>query len=86
MASRDVIIAAADGLHARPAANFVQAAKETGIAVTITKGDRSASASSILQVLSLGAHKDDQVTLSAAGEGAQEAIDALAALLENPDA
>lgn len=86
MATREVVVAAAEGLHARPAANFVQAAKNLGTAVTIAKGGKTVSAASILQVLSLGAHHGDQVTLSAEGEGADEALDTLATLLENPDA
>lgn len=87
MPTREVVIAAPDGLHARPAAAFVQAAKGTGVAVTIQKGDSKAvSTTSILQVLALGARTGDTVILAAEGEGAEEAIATLAARLEDPNA
>lgn len=86
MPTREARIAAAEGLHARPAANFVQAAKACGVPVTITKGDKPAvPATSILSVLSLGARQGDRVLLSADGPGAEEALDALLAVLEKDD-
>lgn len=82
MSERSVAVAAAVGLHARPAALFCQAAAATGVAVTITiPSGRSALAASILGVLSLGVDHGEIVTLSAEGEGADAAIDTLAALL-----
>jgi phosphocarrier protein HPr len=82
MPVRQVTIGSRSGLHARPAALFVAAATAMAVPVTIAKGEGPArNARSILGVLSLGAVKGDEVTLSADGEGAQECVDELAELL-----
>ena len=74
--TRTVVIASESGLHARPAKIFAQAAKDSGIKVTIAKGDgKPANAASILGVMSIGAIQGDAVRLSAEGEG--EAVDAV---------
>lgn len=86
MAERTVKIASKHGLHARPASLFTKAAKESGIAVTVTKGEKSSNAASILGVLTLGANSGDEVVLSAEGEGAEEVLDQLVELLSTPDA
>ena len=78
MSSRDVIIASAVGLHARPAALFVQAVEASGVAVTLTKGDRTVDADSILAVMTLGAGHGDTVTLTADDDAT---LDSLATLL-----
>src|SRR5699024_1689140 len=71
------------GLHARPAGIFAQAAAEQPATVTIEKpGGNSVQASSMLMLMTLRAGKGDEVTLRAEGEGAEEAVAALAALLE----
>lgn len=86
MTVRQATIAAAEGLHARPASQFVTAAKSCGVPVTITKGDKGpVSASSILSVLGLGAKQGDRVTLTASGDGAEEALDALVKHLERAE-
>lgn len=84
MAERTVKIASASGLHARPAAIFSKAAGEQPAQVTIAKsgGGSAVPASSILMLMTLGAGHGDEVTLRAEGDGADEAVDALAALLE----
>ena len=83
MPTRSVVIGSSVGLHARPAALFVQAATAAPAAVTISKGGAApVSARSILSVLSLDARGGEEVVLQAEGEGAQESLDALAAVLE----
>jgi len=80
--SRTVHIGSSHGLHARPAKLFAQAAKESGLAVTIAKDAGTAvNAASILAVIALGVEKGDYVTLTAEGEGAEQTLDSLAALL-----
>lgn len=81
MAERTIVIASANGLHARPASLFVQAVNESGLAVRLTKGDKTLNASSILGVISLGLVHGDSVTLEAEGDKADEVLDSLAALL-----
>ncbi len=81
MATRDVTIASSVGLHARPAALFVEAVTKGGIPVTITKGAKTVNAKSILAVMALGAKCGEVVTLSAEGDQAAEVLDSLVALL-----
>jgi phosphocarrier protein len=82
MPTRTVTIASSVGLHARPAALFVQAATATGLDVEIAKaGDDPVDATSILGVMALGAKHGEEVELSAEGEGADEALDSLVELL-----
>lgn len=84
MPTRTATIAAASGLHARPAAMFVQAAAKSGLAVTIGRpGQPAVDARSILSVMGLGAKHGDVVELSAEGEGADAVLDALVASLES---
>ncbi|MEE1619551.1 HPr family phosphocarrier protein [Brachybacterium sp. J144] len=83
MPERTVRIASTSGLHARPAAIFSQAASEQSAEVTIeTAGSAAVKASSILMLLTLNVGHGDEVTLRAEGEGAEESLDALVALLE----
>jgi phosphocarrier protein len=82
MAERRVVIASTVGLHARPAATFVKAVQQGGTPVTIAKGDAApVDAASILGVLTLNAACGDEVVLRADGDGAEQALDALAGLL-----
>lgn len=82
MPERTVTIASRSGLHARPAALFVKAAADQGVPVRVRVGDgKAVPAASMLAVLSLGAGPGAQVTLEADGPGADDALDALAALL-----
>lgn len=81
MAEQTIRIASQHGLHARPATIFTQAAAAAGIPVQLTKGGRSVNAASILGVISLGIDHDDEVTVSAKGDTAQQIVDELVALL-----
>lgn len=83
MPERLVAVANADGLHARPAALFVKAVADAGIAISIGKPgvENRADARSILAVLALDVRHGDEVVLSADGDGADAALDRLAALL-----
>lgn len=83
MAERTVTVASAVGLHARPAALFSQAAANAGVTVTVGRpGEQAVNAASILGVLALGIAHGDEVVLTAEGEGAEAALDSLAALLK----
>jgi len=80
---RTAVVASTVGLHARPAAVFVKAAGEQPAKVRIRKGEgEPVDAASILGIMTLGVEHGDEVVLSAEGEGAEESLDALVALLE----
>ncbi len=82
MATRTANIASGHGLHARPAALFVQAVTDSGLSVTIEKDGREAPAGSILGVISLAINQGDSVTISAEGETADSVLDSLVTFLE----
>jgi len=83
MPSRDVAIASAVGLHARPANLFVTEVASLGIPVTIAKqGGRAVDARSMLGVMTMGVKHGEVVTLTAEGDGAEAALDRLVAFLE----
>lgn len=82
MASRTATIASSVGLHARPAALFVEAATASGLEVTIGRpGGTPVDARSILGVMTLGAKHGEEVVLAADGDDAEEALDSLVELL-----
>jgi phosphocarrier protein HPr len=65
-------------LHARPAADFVRCAMGFGASIRVGAGDREADAKSLLAVLALGAKGGTDLRLSADGDDATAAVDALA--------
>jgi len=71
------------GLHARPAALFVQTAKKFKSNIKVIKGDLEANAKSILEVLSLGAEYNDEIFIEAVGEDEEEALKTLVDLVNN---
>ncbi|MBB3156792.1 phosphocarrier protein [Microbacterium proteolyticum] len=80
--TRTVRIGSSHGLHARPAKLFAQAAKESGIPVTIAKdAGKPINAASILGIIALGLEYGDYVTLTADGANAEATIDRLSELL-----
>ncbi|MEU6997116.1 HPr family phosphocarrier protein [Nonomuraea sp. NPDC046570] len=85
MAERKVTIVAEVGLHARPAATFVQAATKAPIDVTVAKpGGTPVNAKSILQVMALDVRKGEMIVIAAEGENTEELLDQLAAIASAP--
>lgn len=81
-ATRTVRIGSSHGLHARPAKLFAQAAKESGLTITIAKDSgKPVNAASILGVISLAVEYGDYVTLTAEGDSAEGVLDTLTELL-----
>ncbi|MFG2629918.1 HPr family phosphocarrier protein [Streptomyces sp. NPDC048473] len=82
MHQRTVAVGSLSGLHARPASLLVQAASRQPVKVTIGRDGQSAvDARSLLSVLALAAQHGDSVVLAAEGDGAEAAVEELAALL-----
>jgi phosphocarrier protein len=77
-----VTLGSKSGLHARPAAVFVQHAKSYQSQITLVKGEKSANGKSILSVLALGAEQGDEITLKTSGSDAASALGKLVPLLE----
>ncbi|MBF4637085.1 dihydroxyacetone kinase phosphoryl donor subunit DhaM [Clavibacter michiganensis] len=68
-----------DGLHARPAADFVTRASAYSAAVTVN----GQNAASLLGVMALGLTRGAHVVIEATGEDAEEAVTALVELIES---
>jgi phosphocarrier protein HPr len=82
MPDRRVTVVTPIGLHARPALIFTQTAAASPVQVRIGRpGGEPVDAASILSVLGLDVRGGEDVVLGADGEGADEALDTLAALL-----
>jgi phosphocarrier protein len=82
MPERRVTVGSKVGLHARPAALVAKAAAASPVAITIRKNDgKPVVASSVLNLMTLGAMHGDEVVLAAEGDGADAALDALAELV-----
>ena len=75
------------GLHARPATEFVTEAKKYKSRITIQNTQETeedaVNAKSVVLLLSLGLGKGTKVKLAAEGEDEQEAVEALAALIDS---
>ncbi len=81
--ARTVTITNRRGLHARASAKFVTLAAELPAEVQVVKDGAPVNGRSIMGLMMLGAAMGDCITISAEGDGAQTAIDALAQLVED---
>jgi phosphocarrier protein HPr len=82
MASRTVEMCNKRGLHARASAKFVTLAASLPVGIEVEKDGSKVCGTSIMGLMMLGAAMGDAVTISAEGEGAEEAVAALAELVE----
>jgi len=71
------------GLHARAGTKFVQIASKFPCEVTVTKASNEVNGKSILSLLTLMAPKGTTLTIRAKGDRSEEAIAALAALIDD---
>ncbi len=74
ISEKKIVIKNKSGLHARPAAIFVQIANKYDSTVTIKKGKLEVNGKSIMGILMLAAGKGSQVTLKIDGEDAEKAM------------
>jgi len=77
--TRTVTLVNKDGLHARPAADFVKLASTFDAKVTVNGKD----AASLLAIMSLGLIRGKTAVISSSGVNGAEAVEALANLLES---
>ena len=81
-AHRTVEIINKRGLHARASAKFVKLAADYDAEVTVSREGHSVDARSIMGLMMLAAGPGAQIEIAAEGPEADEALDALAALVE----
>lgn len=77
MEKRDFHIVAETGIHARPATLLVQAASKFSSDVNLEYNGKSVNLKSIMGVMSLGVGQGADVTISAEGADADDAIAAI---------
>jgi len=70
------------GLHARPAAEFVKLAGKFRSNVWVKKDDVEVNGKSIMGVMMLAAEHGSEIMIRASGEDAEDAVKALAELVE----
>lgn len=83
MTEAQVIITNKTGLHARPAAQFVQKAASFTCKVTIFGNNKKADGKSILGVMSTGLTQHMALTIMTEGKDEEECIAALMELIES---
>ena len=81
--TRVIVIRNTQGLHARPAEMFARLARQFQSRIELVREDRRVEASSIMDLLTLGAAQGTELILEAEGDDAEEAVEALAKLVES---
>jgi len=71
------------GLHARPASIFTKTASKFNSTINIVHGNGVANAKSIINIMSLGLKKGEEIKIITEGTDEKEAMEALVSLLEN---
>ena len=89
MTKQTVVVRLKTGLHARPAALFVQEANKFSSEIFVEKGDKKVNAKSIMGIMSLAISSGTEISISAEGADSEQAVQALVNLvskeeLENP--
>lgn len=81
--SRTVKIENKLGLHARAATKLAQLAQNFDASVTLTQADKTANADSVMALLMLASNQGKEVTISAKGNDAKQAVDEICQLISN---
>ena len=81
---RTVTVVHRQGVHARPAALFVQAAKKFASRVTVKKGRKIVDGKSIMGLLTLAAGRGARISLIADGPDAADVLKRLIELVTIP--
>lgn len=82
MIEQTVLITNRRGLHARASAKFVTMASGLPAKVEVEKDGSSVVGTSIMGLMMLGAAMGDHVIIRAQGDGAEQSVSALVALIE----
>jgi phosphocarrier protein len=82
---KKLIVKNKQGLHARPAALFVQVANKFDSRITIKRDEEEVNGKSIMGILMLGAEKGSEIVIEADGEDAETAMIELEKLIVNEE-
>ena len=78
---KEIIIVCAQGLHARPAAMFVQLATKYESDIIVEKEKEQVNGKSIMGILMLGAQQGTKIKIIVKGDDAQAALEELTSFL-----
>lgn len=78
---KKLIIRHKQGLHARPAALFVQIANKFESSISVRKDDQEVNGKSIMGILMLAAEKGSQIYIRVEGADAKKAVEELEKLI-----
>ncbi|AUS10066.1 HPr family phosphocarrier protein [Laceyella sacchari] len=81
MVEKKVVVQLETGLHARPAALFVQEANKFASDVFVVKGTKKVNAKSIMGIMSLAVSRGTEITIIADGSDEEEAVKVLAEMV-----
>lgn len=81
--SRELRLTNKKGLHARASARFVQTVQQFEAEVKVKRGEETAGGDSIMSLLMLAAPVGSLITVSATGNEAEAALDAIERLLSD---
>ena len=81
--TRELLIINKRGLHARASAKFVQTVDGYDATITVSKDGMTVGGTSIMGLMMLAAGPGTTITIACTGPDAQEAMDALCALVGN---
>ena len=83
MQRKTIILDNAEGLHARPAAKFVQKANKYESDIEIEFSENIVNGKSIIGIMSLGAFAGEKITVIANGTDERAAVEDLVNFLQN---
>lgn len=83
MQEKELVIENKAGLHARPAALFVQTANKFASQIMVVRGDQEVNGKSIMGIMMLAAGKGTRIKITAAGADEKEALERLEELISN---
>ena len=82
---KEIVIKNKQGLHARPAATFIQIVAKHNSTVIVRKGKERVNGTSIMGILTLGVQQNSTVTLEIDGEDAEKVLTELEDFLSKED-
>lgn len=74
MAQKEFRITNASGLHTRPGNDFVKTAKQFTSEITLTKGEKTVDAKSLLKVMKANIVQGDTISICCTGPDEDEAL------------
>ena len=82
---KQLVVKNKQGLHARPAALFVQIANKFDSRITVTGGNEEVNGKSIMGILMLGAEKGTTIVIEVEGDDAATALSELERVVNNEE-